>query len=78
MSFRHVTFLGPDHLIGVDNLTNAIVVTARRSGKGNLWNVNFHKHVKTGTTRNQAPHVRVSGKLPEEVQLAILKSILEG
>lgn len=77
MAFRHVISLGPDHFVGRDILTGATVVSARRTGEGNLWRVTFHKFTKSGT-RNETPHVRVSGKLPEAVQLHILKSILEG
>jgi len=77
MAFNHVVRLGPDHFVGRNVLTGATVASARRTGEGNLWRVTFPKFAKSGT-RNETPHVRVSGTLPEHVQLRILKSILEG
>lgn len=75
MAFNHVVRLGPDHFVGRNILTGATVASARRTGEGNLWRVTFHRHAKSGT-RNETPHVRVSGKLPENVQFKILNTLL--
>lgn len=53
-----------------------IVGEANRSGKGNLWHVYLTHHRQRGRTRNETPHVRVSGKLTEQVQRRLVIAAL--
>lgn len=62
---------------GVDR-DGQIVATASRRGPRTLWHVWVRAQLpKTPTGRNQSPHVRVSGRLPEDVQTTLLYAILE-
>jgi len=55
-----------------------IVAAARRKSKGTLWYVSLRQHLSDQvTSRNQTPHARISGKLPEEVQRKMIRAILE-
>ena len=54
------------------------VATARRKNKGTLWTVWLYEHTaeRTGRSRNEAPHARISGKLPEDVQQRLVRALL--
>jgi hypothetical protein len=67
--------VSPDHIVAVTEF-GGIVATARRKGPGTIWNVFLDGHVKAGGTRNQPPHVRVSGRLPEPVQRRLVIAAL--
>jgi hypothetical protein len=55
-----------------------VVAAARRKSKGTLWYVTLREHAaETQLSRNATPHVRVSGKLPEDVQRQLLRAVLE-
>jgi hypothetical protein len=73
---NHVTKRTDDCYAAYD--TNARhVATARRKGKRCLWYVWLNDQSTAATTRNPSPHARVSGQLPEDVQLRLVKAILE-
>ena len=54
------------------------VATARRKNKGTLWYVTLPEHAAdTKLSRAATPHVRISGKLPEDLQRQLLRAVLE-
>jgi hypothetical protein len=54
-----------------------LVAHATRKGKRCLWYVILKDQSTAATTRNPCPHARVSGQLPEDVQIRLVKAILE-
>ena len=55
-----------------------LVGAARRKNKRTLWYVTLREHAAdTQLSRAATPHVRVSGKLPEDVQRQLLRAVLE-
>ena len=72
MAIRQVN---QNHIQGVDWQGN-VLAEARRSAPGNLWYVWMSSHKKNLRSRNETPHVRVSGKLPELVQKKLVIAAL--
>jgi hypothetical protein len=55
-----------------------VVAAARRKNKGTLWYVTLREHAAdTKLSRAATPHVRISGKLPEDLQRQLLRAVLE-
>lgn len=71
---KHVS---PNHIQAVSQF-GEVMAEARRSGPGNLWYVWLTHHQKRslGRSRAETPHVRVSGKLAEPVQLKLVVAAL--
>lgn len=59
--------------VGYDGKVHA---EARRGAPGNLWYVWLLGHKKSSRSRNETPHARVSGKLPEIVQRKLVIATL--
>lgn len=67
--------INENHLQGVTQF-GEVVSEARRKGPGTLWYVFLTHHRKGRGGRNETPHVRISGKLNEQVQLRLVFAAL--
>ena len=70
-----ITTVDSNHIQAVTQF-GEVVGYARRSGRGNVWYVWLTHHRKANPVRNETPHVRISGKLNEQVQHKLIIAAL--
>ena len=61
------------HPIWLQSLTDAheVIGYAARKGPGRMWSITL-----PGRSKSQGPHVRISGRLPEKVQMQLVQAAL--
>lgn len=72
MAIKHVT---ENRIVAIDQFDQVVAVASRKS-KGNLWYVFLTDYLSNSRSRNETPHVRISGKLNDSVQKKLVIAAL--